>query len=142
MNVLYLSCHSVLEHQELTILTELEKELDVHVFSMGAYANPTQEGDFLRSVIPHGEFNHDLYQVYMQCDKDNIHDELLKWADVVMMMHNSSIPGQKHPQPWLTLNWDKFKKYNNIVVWRSIGQSTPDIELSLKNYKEKGLKIV
>jgi hypothetical protein len=109
---------------------------------MGAYTNPLQSGGFMRSVIPRGEFYPHLYDVAMQCDKDNIHDELLDWADVVLMMHNSAIPGQKEQQAWLVRNWAKFKKFKNIVVWRSIGQSTPSIETELQKYVKDGLKIL
>ena len=146
MKILYLSCHSVLEWDELTLLTELEGEIGpgspVEVFSLGAFMNPTQSGDFKRTIIPKGKFYPHLYDVGMQCDKDRIHPELLEWADVVLSMHNSRLPGQKQEQPWIVNNWENFMKYNNKVVWRSIGQSTPEIEKELAQYKGKGLKIV
>lgn len=142
MKILHLSCHSVLEYLNLRLLTEMPFPEPIEVFSLGAYMNPLQEGDFMRSVIPKGTFYQNLYQVAMQCDKDNIHDELLEWADVVFMMHNSAIPGQKEQQAWLVRNWDKFMKYDVKVVWQSIGQSTPAIEEELQQYRNKGLKIV
>lgn len=146
MRILYLSSHSVLEFDELCILTELEKATDpgfgIEVFSMGAYSNPTQSGDYKRSVIPKGQFNPHLYNIAMQSDKDNIHPELLQWADVCVMMHNSAIPQQKEQQRWLVRNWQAFKDNNVKVIWRSIGQSTPSIEEELTRYKTVGLKIV
>lgn len=146
MNILYLSSHSVLEYDELCVLTELEQATDpgfnINVFSMGAYSNPTQSGDYKRSVIPKGRFDPHLYNLSMQCDKDDIHPELLQWADVCIMMHNSALPRQKEQQRWLVRNWQAFKDNNVKVVWRSIGQSTPAIEEELARYKAVGLKIV
>lgn len=148
MRILYLSCHSVLEFDELSLLTELQGELApgsvVEVFSMGAYSNPTQAGDYKRSVIPKGILYPQLYDIAMQCDKDRLHPELIDWADVIIMMHNSRLPNQKEQQPWIVKNWQMFKDKgkNNKVIWRSIGQSTPAIEEELKRYKAEGLKIV
>jgi len=147
MNILYLSSHSVLEYDELCILTELEQVtnpgFNINVFSMGAYTNPTQSGDYKRGVIPKGKFDPHLYNLAMQCDKDDIHPELLKWADVCVMMHNSALPRQKEQQRWLVRNWQGFKDNNVKVLWRSIGQSTPAIEEELARYKAMtGLKII
>lgn len=143
MRILYLSSHSVLEYDELRILTELSEESNpVEVFSMGAYSNPTQSGDYKRSVIPQGQFYPHLYDVAMQCDKDNIHPELLQWTDICIMMHNSAIPGQKEQQRWLVRNWQTFKENNVKVIWRSIGQSTPAVEEELARYRSVGLKII
>ena len=137
----------MLEYDELCLLTEIdsvmpEERLNIEVFSMGAYSNPTQSGDYLRSVIPKGRFYPELYGIAMQCDKDNLHPELVDWADIVIMMHNSAIPGQKEQQRWLVQNWQLLKSKNKKVVWRSIGQSTPAIEEELQRYKNVGLKIL
>lgn len=146
MRILYLSSHSVLEYDELCILTELEEVTNpgfpIEVFSMGAYSNPTQSGDYKRSVIPKGKFDPHLFNVAMQCDKDNIHPELLQWADVVLMMHNSALPNQREQQRWLVKNWQACKDNNAQIIWRSIGQSTPSIEEELARYKTLGLKII
>lgn len=148
MKILYLSSHSVLEYDELSLLTELddllapEERLNVEVFSLGAYSNPTQSGDFLRSVIPKGRFYTQLHRVYMQCSKDMLHPELVDWADVILSMHNSRVPGQKAQQPWISNNWKMFQEKNKRVIWRSIGQSTPEIEKELKKLRLEGLQIV
>jgi hypothetical protein len=149
IRILYLSCHSILEFDELSLLTELEGELSpdggvTEVFSMGAYTNPTQSGDYKRSVIPKGVMYPHLYDVAMQCDKDRIHPELLEWADVIVMMHNSRVPGQTDEQPWVVRNWDTIKRLNrnNRTVWRSIGQSTPAIERELSRFRPEGLKLL
>ena len=146
MKILFSSCHSVLEFQEMSILTELDVKanagLDIEVFSMGAYSNPTQNADYLRSVIPRGIFYPELYAVAMQCSNDLIHEELIEWADVWLCMHNSSVPGQLDRQPWLAHNFYQFKKKKKRVIFRSIGQSTPEIEAELKKYRANGMQIL
>ncbi len=130
----------------MCLLTELEEKANpgfgVEVFSLGAFSNPTQSGDYKRSVISKGRFYPDLFNLAMQSDKDNIHPELLKWSDVCIMMHNSAMPGQKEQQRWLVRNWQAFKDNNVKVLWRSIGQSVPQIEEELARYKMQGLRII
>lgn len=147
MKVIFLSVHSVLEYQEMRILTELDsfypqKPLDIEVFSLGAYSNPTQSGDYLRSIIPKGRFYPELYGLAMQSDKDNLQPELVQWADVVIMHHNAAVPGQSERQRWLERNWPMFEKYKKKVGWRSIGQSTPEIEETLAKYRGRGMNII
>ena len=146
MKILYASCHSVLENDELRLLTELDTTIgtnfNIEVFSMGAFSNPTQAGDYLRGVIPKGHFYPDLYSVYMQCSKDLIHPELVKWCDVFLCMHNSAVPGQKSFQPWIVNNYRQFKEGHKRVIWRSIGQSTPSIERELAPFRKQGMQIV
>lgn len=133
--ILYLSCHEVLEHDEVKLLTELGHE----VFSMGAYQTGNA-GGALRGPIPNLYDNQHLRIVSLGCSKENLHPELIDWCDIIIMMHNSRVSVEEHPQPWLANNWDKIK--HKKVVWRSIGQSTGDIELSLKEFAKDGLKIV
>ena len=78
----------------------------------------------------------------MQCDKDNIHPELLDWCDVVWFMHNAAIPGQAEQQRWLVKNWKEIAQRKKKTIWRSIGQSTPAVEVEIKPYRSKGMNIV
>lgn len=146
MKILYMSVHSVLEYDELRLFTELDTEanagLNLEVFSLGAYTNPTQSGDYMRSVIPKGRHYPKLHGLAMQCDKDNLHPELVSWADVIMMMHNYAIPGSKTTIPWIVNNWQKFKDMKKRVVFRSIGQCVPQMEKELRKYREQGVQIV
>lgn len=147
MKILYVGCHGVLEYDEMRMFTEMDSRLgealSIEIFSLlGAYQNPLQAGDFMRSTIPHGRFYPELYSVALQCDKSNIHPELLDWADVILFMHNAAVPGDTHAQAWLAGNWQRIKDKNKKVIWRSIGQSTPAIERELVTYRAQGLKIV
>lgn len=146
MRILYLSCHSVLEYDELKLFSEMGHE----IFSMGAYSNPNSN-DLPRPALPNIKYHTQLHSTYMQCSKENIHEELVNWADVIVMMHNSRVDVVDHPQPWLGStrvnskgatgdNWSKMK--HKPVIWRSIGQSVASIEESLAPFRKDGLKIV
>lgn len=126
MKILYLSCHSILEHDEVQLFTEMGHE----VFSMGAYLNPNSPQDIKRPPIP-GKYNDHLIMVANQYSKDNLHPELIEPFDTIIVQH---IPS------WISNNWEKIKHKN--VVWRTIGQSTAAVEKGLEPYREQGLKIV
>lgn len=126
MNILYLSCHSILEHDEVSLFTELGH----NVFSLGAYQNPSAPQDTKRPALT-GFYDEHLQAVAIQCSKDNLHDELIEWADVIIFMHRPD---------WILNNWPKIK--HKKVIWRSIGQSTKDVESMLLLPKLEGLKLV
>lgn len=132
-----MSCHSILEKDELELFGELKHD----VFSLGAYSNPNQHG-LPRPSLRRVKFRSELYKYALQSSKENIHPALVEWADAIIMMHNSRIDANDHPQPWLGTenNWEKMK--GKPVIWRSIGQSTEQIEMSLTKYRAEGLKIV
>ena len=45
-----------------------------------------------------------------------------------------------HIPEWIEQNWDKFR--GKRVIWRTIGQSTPNIEARMQALRHKGLEIV
>jgi len=126
MKILYLSCHSVLEYDEVKLLTELGFD----VFSHGVYANPSKPGDPKRPAISAPE-HPDLYSISVAYGKENLHQDMVDWADVILCMHRVD---------WLERNWDKFK--GKRVIWRSIGQSTLDVEAMLAPLRARGLEVV
>jgi len=126
MKLLYLSCHSVLEYDEV----KLFKELGIDVFSHGVYANPNRPGDVKRPPIK-GDFDHHLVYLSYRYGKDNLPREIIESFDVVMVQH---VP------TWVVRNWEVMK--DKIVIWRSIGQSTIDVERMLEQARREGLKIV
>lgn len=135
MKILYLSCHEILEYDEVKLLTELGHQ----VFSMGAYQNSNKGGN-LRGEIPNLYQNEQLKAVAMQCSKENLHPELIEWADVIISMHNPHVVGLDYQQPWIANNWPLIK--GKRVIWRSIGQSVSSIEQELAVYKDQGLQII
>lgn len=135
MKILYLSCHEILEYDEVSLLTELGHD----VFSMGAYSNPQVEGG-LRPSIKDAKYHPKLQSVAIQCSKDDIHEDIYNWADIIIMMHNARTNIESPEQSWLANNWVLFK--NKRTIWRSIGQSQEKIERELQKYKKEGLEIV
>ena len=127
MKILYLSCHSVLEFDEVSLFTDLGHQ----VFSMGSYMQPTAPHDPKRPPIVNGLNDKHLQDLYVASSKDNIHPDLIEWADTIIVMHKPE---------WIVLNWQKMKHKN--VIWRTIGQSVTDVEDLLAIPRREGLKIV
>lgn len=136
MNILFLSCHSVLEFLEVKLFTNM----GYNVLSYGAYTS-SNIGSGLRGEIHNLYKDQHLTEMALQTSQSNIHPEILAWADVVIMMHNARMHGEP-PQPWLATNWDKLKKSKKPIIWRSIGQSTQIVEEFLTKYRKEGLKII
>lgn len=136
MKILYLSCHSVLEFEEVSLLTELGHE----VFSPGAYVEPLNPGDAsLRPEIPGLIYDQDIlakfhkigHQYPGQDSKDHLTKELIDCFDMIIVMH---LPR------WIRNNWPIMR--HKPVIWRTIGQSISSTERDLKFYRADGLKIV
>ena len=136
MKILYLSCHSILEFEEVSLLHELGHE----VFSPGAYVEPANPGDAsLRPAIPGLLYNTDILQKFHaihnkfpgQDNKDHLTHEVVDYFDTIIIMH---LPR------WIQLNWNVFQ--NKRVIWRTIGQSISNVEHALKPYRKRGLQVV
>lgn len=126
MKILYLSCHSTLEYDEVKLLTEMGHE----VFSFGSYVNPLSPHDAKRPAIQ-GKYNDHLLAVVIQCSQEKLHEELIDWADCIIIMHRAD---------WIVSNWERIKRKR--VIWRTIGQSVPATEHMLMNQRNEGLQIV
>lgn len=134
MNILYFGDHSILEHDEVKLFTESGHK----VFSLGGVYQNENIGDNLRGSIP--GFIPDKELGVNPQTKENVHPNLVKWADVVIVTHNH--PSKEHPQPWIANNWKLFKSSKKPILWRSIGQSNVAVEESLTPFRNEGLKIV
>lgn len=126
MKILYLSCHSILEYDELKLFNELGYDW----FSMGSYANPGNPADKKRPALD-GKYNDHFIALEGRYSKDNIHPELIEPHDIIFVSHITD---------WVKSNWDKMK--HKKVVWRSIGQSAANIEADVREYAAKGMKVV
>ena len=125
MNILYASVHSILEHGECRLFLDLGHD----VFSIhGAYHDG--KGDGSRSPLAMKDHTH-LQQVALQCSRENLHQEIIDWADVIIVMHRAD---------WIESNWGKLKKKK--VILRTIGQNTESNERDLKRLRKEGLLIV
>lgn len=134
-----MSCHIVLEYDELRILNDLGHEVTV----IGGYIEPKTPHVSTRPPL---NINHDKYIV------DKVHkfhtDNMNKGVDLDMC---SKILTKEfvdyfdciiviHRLDWIELNWDLFKHKN--VILRTIGQNTKNEELKLKSYIDKGVKVL
>lgn len=134
--IMYLSCHSILEFEEVSLLHELGHE----VFSPGAYVEPQNPGDAsLRPGIPGLVYNPDVLAKFHSIgqqfpgedSKNHLTKEIVDYFDIVIVMHMPR---------WIKLNWQVLKEKR--VIWRTIGQSIGGIEADLKLYRQQGLEIV
>lgn len=133
MKLLYLSCHEVLEFDELVLF----RELGIEVFSAGAYLTPTRCDAKLRPPLPEWTVDEDDLAAFeaLPCAQGDRRDaltrEFVDRFDAVLVMHL--------PQ-WIMRNWDAMR--HKTVIWRTIGQSVPRQELTMRAYREDGLRIV
>lgn len=126
MKILYLSCHSILEYDEVKLLASLGHE----IFSHGTYADPSKVDDTKRPPLNIPAYP-DFIKTVFSNPKENLDPNLVDWADTIICMHITD---------WLSANWVKFK--GKRVIWRSIGQSTREVESMLLPLRRDGLQIV
>lgn len=128
MKILYVSCHSILERDELLLLTELGHD----VFSIGgAFSNPKGNDLLPRPGIPGMIYHEDLDKKSREFPRTEIPDDFINLFDVIIVMHLPEV---------LDTNWKRFSKKK--VIYRSIGQSTVEVERMLVPMRGQGLKIV
>ena len=127
MKILFIPCHSILEYDEVRLLSELGHD----VFSMDSYRNASSPIDPKRPPIEGMVYHEYLDRLVSQSSRENLHEQLIEWADIIYFMHM--------PQ-WVMENWQRIK--HKKVIFRSIGQSSPTVESMLAIPKNEGLKIV
>src|SRR5690242_423231 len=127
MKIHYLSCHEVLEYDEVKLLTELGHD----VFSNGAYLDPAGHITLKRPGISKAIAWTDLAKIAADTPKTALTPDLIDPFDVIIIMHTPE---------FVTGNWDKIK--HKRVIWRSIGQSTPATERKLERARAEGLQVV
>lgn len=124
MKLLYLSCHAILEYDEL----KLFEEMGVDYFSLGSYIKPFAPVDPIRPALTKIPDEHLLATAP---PRENMPQEFIDNFDVVMVMHKKE---------WITDNWQKLRRKK--VIWRTIGQSTTAYERDLFPLRQDGLKVV
>lgn len=128
MKIHYLSCHSVLEYDEVKLLSEMGHE----VFANGAYLNPHEKTNLLpRPDIPEAKYFPQYEKLARQFPKTNLPETLIEPFDLLIIMHTPE---------FVTENWDKMRHKN--VIWRSIGQSNQHVENMIRRARYDNLKIV
>lgn len=127
MKIHYISHHSILEYDEVQLLLDLGHE----VFSNGAYLDPDGHISHPRPGLRGAKFYSNYAELARTTPKTDMPKELIDPFDLIIVMHSPDV---------LIQNWPKLK--DKPVIWRSIGQSTPQIEAKLKPLKKDGLKIM
>lgn len=127
MKIHYISCHAVLEYDEVRLFTEMGHE----VFSNGAYINPAGAYTLPRPAIQGAKFYPEYAQLASVHPKTNLPTELIEPFDCLIFMHNPHALWQ---------NWDKIK--HKRVILRTIGQNISGIEAKLQKLVAEGLEIV
>ena len=135
MKVLYLSCHEVLEFDEVSLLSDL----GIEVFSAGAYLVPDQPvGGNLRPPIPHMTTEPDDVRAFHelaqpgQDSRSCLTAEFLERFDAVIIMHMPE---------WVESCCEAHASVP--IIWRTIGQSSAEVEQRIRPLRENnGLRIV
>ena len=135
MKILYMSCHSVHEFDEVRMFHKLGYD----IFSPSAYYNP-QCSDYLRPGIDGLKYKQEDIENYNKLHahnhpfpdgKDRLTKEFLKDFDVVFVMSLAD--------RWIINQWDVLK--DKIIIWRTNGQSNSVQELRMKELKKKFLNL-
>jgi glycosyltransferase involved in cell wall biosynthesis len=130
MNILYLGAHSVLEYDDLRLLTGLGYD----VFSIGSYIEPAKPGDDLRPPLPEVPDHPELRALVSEQEeaKSNLPDGLIDWADTIICA------AKEHT--YLFGQWSRIR--HKRVVWRTIGQSVENNEELMYPLRQGGLQVV
>jgi glycosyltransferase involved in cell wall biosynthesis len=123
LNILYLSCHEVLEWDDLRMFTKEGHR----VFSVGSYSSPAGGNRSLRPALP-AFFNSGDWQEYVAsgCSGRLISKEFARHFDVLIVNHFPD---------WILDNLAAFA--DKPIVYRSIGQSIPAIERQLAPLRDR-----
>ena len=143
MNILLLASHGIAEYDDVRMFARLGYD----VFCPGGYSDPTTPGETLRPGIPEAPDHPELRAL---CDaqrekhasesndwaidwaKADLHPELIDWADVIICHH--------FPERWIGGQWARIR--HKRVVWRTCGQSNPQLEHVMRQFRFDGLQIV
>lgn len=129
MKIHYVSCHAVLEYDEVKLLTELGHD----VYANGCYRDPRGAYTLPRPGIPEMKVREDWIQLTADHPKTDLPPEMIEPFDVLIFMSGES-------EQALLQNWPRIK--HKRVILRTIGQSTPAIERSITPLVSEGLQIV
>jgi glycosyltransferase involved in cell wall biosynthesis len=131
MKLLYLSCHKILEYDELRLFNEL----GIKSFCCGGaytFNDPGSSRPKIENFIIDGSDVEAWHKMNSLCDEDSklhLTKEFVDRFDIIYVMH---------PR-WIDCNWDAIK--HKLVVWRTIGQSDRDVERVISKYRSR-LKII
>lgn len=146
--------HSIEEHDQLRLLSSLGYE----VFSIGGYIDPAHPHDPKRPALPNVPFFPELKAVIDALDAPengvevegvgalgaaqlHIPDAILDWLGddgVIIYHHFLERMWMQFPRLYA---WKRGKP-GRRVVWRSVGQTNPDMERAAAYYRSQGMERV
>ena len=130
-DILYISCHSVLEYDELRLLTSLGHR----IFSCGSYFNPESPGESIRPALrlhQDPEWKEIFHKTGCGGSPLRLSKEFLSKFDYIIAMHGHD---------FIFNNLKNISK-NTDIFWRGIGQSNHIIESKLKILKKSGVRLI
>lgn len=130
MKILYISVHAILEYDELSLFTELGHAC----FSLGAYTDPKGHHSLPRPGIAGMVERPDLMEMVKDVPRTELPLEFIEQFDAIVIMDGNGAPNV------IERNWEKIK--HKKVIWRTIGQSLPETERKMKQFKREGMKVV
>lgn len=131
MKLLYLSCHEVLEFDEVSLF----RELGFEVFSVRTELASMLPK--LRPSVPRGADGEDDGAALHALARPGrplvncLTRQFVDRFDAVLVMH---LPEA------IIANWEAMR--HTTVIWRTIGQSIPAHEMTMQSYRSDGLRIV
>ena len=136
MNILLLLAHSIEEHDQIKLLSELGYD----VFSIGGYIDPAAPHDPKRPALPNAPRHPELRAVVdslgttdnLDAAKRHLPDDLIDWADTIICHH--------FEHSWIVPQWERIK--HKRVIWRTVGQSVEYNERMMAPLRSEGLQIV
>jgi hypothetical protein len=145
VNILLLASHAVAEYDDLRMFADLGYD----VFVPGGYERPAQPTEPIRPALPNAPDHPDLAAAChakrhehavagddtswaIDWAKADIPDDVLDWADTIIIHH--------FPERWIAGQWDRIK--HKRVIWRTCGQSVPEVEEYMRVFTQKGLAVV
>lgn len=141
MRVLLLASHAVAEFDDIRMFHDLGYE----VFAPGGYEDPSSAGEGARPALPEVPYYADLAGYtrtqrekygdpgsFIDWGKARLHPEVIEWADVII--------GHHFVDRWLAGQWSDIR--HKRVIWRTCGQSNPELERHMTPLVDDGLQIV
>ena len=146
MNLLLITSHSIAEYDDLRMFSDA----GLDVFSIGAYSDPAHPGDDKRPALPDAPAHPELVALCeeqrerhpepflasgvpaIDWAKADLAQGVIDWADAIVLHH--------FPERWLIPQWPRLR--DKRVIWRTCGQSTPDLEAAMRHLADDGLRIV
>jgi len=132
--ILLLTAHSIAEFDDLRMLHEIGHE----VMSIGAYLDPARPQDDKRPALPEvppapKELTDLVVGDQIQF-KGHLPDAILDWAEIVICHHFT--------YDWVGGQWGKLRDHGCRVIWRTCGQTSPQLEQFMEYLRPEGLQIV